>query len=92
MKIFEFFADKNPYDELSGRNKRWVRRVQSVLSPGLLKPEYRKDLESQDIERMVYGHCYVATEAAYHLFAKAEGFVPYMAKVDGSTHWWLVNE
>ena len=36
------------------------------------------------------GHCYAATEAAYHFFAKAAGFVPYVAKnEDGSTHWWL---
>jgi len=92
MKIFDFLEDKNPYEELSGRSKLWVRRVQSVLSPDLLKPKYRRDLDSHDLERMSYGHCYVATEATYHLFAQSEGFVPYMAKLVDSTHWWLVNE
>lgn len=92
MSILDVFKEKNPNEELSGQNKRWIRRIQSVLSMDLLKPDYRKDLKPEDIVCMVYGHCYVATEAAYHLFAKSEGFVPYMAKIGDSTHWWLANE
>lgn len=39
------------------------------------------------------GHCYVATEAYYHLWGKEDGFFPVRAKDDeGITHWWLEND
>jgi hypothetical protein len=35
----------------------------------------------------------VAVEAAYHLFARDEGYVPYVFKhPNGTTHWWLVQQ
>jgi len=35
------------------------------------------------------GHCYVASEAYYHIVGKEEGFQPCQMKVDGVSHWWL---
>jgi hypothetical protein len=35
------------------------------------------------------GHCYVASEVAYHLFAKDLGYKPYVMRIDGDTHWFL---
>lgn len=34
-------------------------------------------------------HCYVMVEAAYHGFAKAEGFEPFVHKHKTGSHWWL---
>ncbi len=94
MSIFNtLFGRSNPFDKLSGSHKKWVNRIHSALSPNLLKPKYRRELDDRDYASITFGHCYVAAEAAYHLFAKEEGFVPYMAKTgEGQTHWWLVNE
>jgi hypothetical protein len=35
------------------------------------------------------GHCYVASEAYYHIVGREDGFQPYQMKVDGVSHWWL---
>ncbi len=64
-------------------------RIQRCLSPNLLKPQYRKIIERDCINVIVWGHCYVATEAAYYLFARDLGYVPYMVKTEDGTHWWL---
>jgi hypothetical protein len=39
------------------------------------------------------GHCYIASEALYHLLSKAdrEIFKPHYIKVEGTTHWYLAN-
>lgn len=40
-----------------------------------------------------YGHCYLATEAAYHLLGgKEEGWKPYQLSQDGESHWFLKHE
>lgn len=68
-----------------------IIRIQQALSLDLLVPSYRA--EPSDTEAYFYatrGHCYVATEAAYHLFGKKAGFVPFFCKhPNGTTHWWL---
>lgn len=38
------------------------------------------------------GYCYVASEAAFHLFAKQIGYRPYQIKHMGVSHWFLQNE
>jgi len=36
------------------------------------------------------GHCYIASEAAYHaLGGKAQGWKPMQMSVAGTPHWWL---
>jgi hypothetical protein len=35
------------------------------------------------------GHCYVASEAYYHIMGYQYGFRPHQMKVDGVSHWWL---
>jgi hypothetical protein len=69
-----------------------IKRIQSVLTPDLLKPEYR----SLNARNPMYGHCYAATEALYYLLQRAPdasryaSFKPHRAKDDqGVTHWWL---
>lgn len=64
-----------------------VDQVLSVLTPDLLKPMYREENEKNP----TFGHCYVASEAIYHLDGKK--LQPYYGKDDrGITHWWLMDE
>jgi len=66
-----------------------IKKIQSVLTPDLLKPAYR----AKNKNNPMYGHCYAASEAAYHLFAKADGYFPVRGRDSrGVCHWWLENE
>lgn len=61
--------------------------LQKALTPGLLKKEYREINKTN----LMYGHCYVASEALYHLL-KTVGVKchPCCGKDSrGITHWWL---
>lgn len=67
-----------------------VDQVRAVLTPGLLKPGYRRLVE-QGAHPMT-GHCYVASEALYALLGgKAAGYKPASLAHEGSIHWWLVS-
>lgn len=50
--------------------------IKRNLTPDLLKSGYS-------------GHCYVASEAYYHIVGKHDGFRPKCMKINGVTHWWL---
>jgi hypothetical protein len=67
----------------------WVRLIQKVLSPDLLKPAYI----TINRDNHMYGHCYAATEALYYLLGgKESGWHPCRGKdTEGITHWWLSN-
>ncbi len=67
-----------------------VSKVRKALSPDLLKPEYREHNKSNPM----YGHCYAASEATYHMLgAEKSGYTPHRAKdSEGTTHWWLKHK
>ena len=71
---------------------RIVKRIQCALSLDLLHRNYRSRTKGKK-QALVWAtrdHCYVATEAAYHLFGKGLGYEPHARRnADGSTHWWL---
>lgn len=71
-------------------NEQLLLRVRETLSPDLLQPRYRKEAIGKCRE---YGHCYVATEALWHLIGgRYSGYRPrYAIDGDGDTHWWLEN-
>src|SRR5690242_552327 len=70
---------------------RLLKQIQGALSIDLLHRNYPADADQ--IYHACLGQCYVATEAAYHLFGREKGFVPYTRRNDKrSTHWWLRNE
>lgn len=53
------------------------RTIKESLTDDLLKPGFS-------------GHCYVASEAYYHLMGgKASGLIPYSMKINGIVHWFL---
>lgn len=75
------FLKKNQIENL-------VKLIQQSLTPDLLKPQYRE----QNATNPMFGHCYVATEAFYHLTKDDyQGrFGIYHGKDDeGIVHWWL---
>lgn len=67
------------------------RVIRSQLDPSLLKKEYR----DENKHNPMFGHCYVATEALYHLirildYGDYMALKPHHGKDDrGITHWWL---
>jgi len=62
------------------------RAIQMSLSAELLKPCYRK-LKRRN---RYTGHCYVASEALYHLLGGSRsGFIPQVLRHEGGTHWYL---
>lgn len=57
------------------------------LTPALLKPKYRHLAAGK---HKTFGHCYVATEALYHMLGGAvSGYVPQVIRHEGGTHWYL---
>lgn len=61
--------------------------VQNCLSDDLLKKCYL-----QGERHPTTGHCYVASEALFHLLGGREHWLSKTGRdADGGTHWWLVN-
>lgn len=58
--------------------------IRANLPEDLLKPEYR------GAARPFTGHCYVASEAYYHMNGGSEaGLKAVRLRHEGSTHWWI---
>jgi len=69
---------------------RYIKLIQKSLSKDLLKKEYRELNDSNPF----FGHCYVATEALYHLLdTEKDEFKPCCGRDDNDiVHWWLQNK
>ncbi len=64
-----------------------VSAIQNSLSDDLRKPKYRGH------ENPLTGHCYVASEALYHLMGgRKSDWVPHNIKHEGDQHWYLKNK
>lgn len=73
------------------QEQRLLRRIRGALSLDLRHPNYPVD--DDEWYSACLNHCYVATEAAYHLHGRAAGYVPYVfSHPNGDTHWWLVQQ
>jgi len=60
--------------------------IRDVLTPDLLKPEWRRRRKPGDPRSK--GHCYAACEALWHLTGKK--LKPKMMRLSADvTHWWL---
>lgn len=66
------------------------------LEDGFLSREWFHKKYNENDQKIVHatsGHCYLATEVAYHLLGgKEEGWKPYHLKQDGESHWFLKHE
>ena len=65
-----------------------VEAIKLSLTPDLLKPEYRKE----NADNPMFGHCYVASEAFYHMMDQKHLRVCYGKDERNITHWWILNE
>lgn len=75
------------YTLSNAKIKKLVHAVQSSLSDDLRKPQYRGH------ENCLAGHCYVASEALFHLLGGAEsGWVPQSIQHEGGPHWYLKHK
>lgn len=66
-----------------------IKKIQSSLSNELLKGRWKN--QSHPLE----GHCYIATEALYHLLGNQEWkpmCASYIDEKGKATHWWLINK
>lgn len=51
------------------------------------------DESEQKVVHATFGHCYLATEVAYHLLGgKEAGWKPFHLKQDGESHWFLKHD
>lgn len=73
-----------------------IRAVVGAVHRALYRPEARALLSTSEAEAVqcgahpFTGHCYVASEAVYHLLGgKAFGLTPMVLRVPGGTHWYL---
>jgi hypothetical protein len=67
-----------------------VEKIVNVLSPDLLKKDYREANKTNS----TYGHCYAASEALYHMLGgAASGLRPARGQdSNGVVHWWLKSK
>jgi len=66
-----------------------VAALPGALTAELLREPYRTWVEKEGAHPFT-GHCYVATEALYHLLGgKAAGWTPMCQQHEGGPHWWL---
>lgn len=73
--------------EMDIQNKL-IKDIKSNLTQDLLKPKYRNSSKNY-----LWGHCYVASEAFYHLSGGSDSnYCPMYMKIDGITHWFLKDD
>ena len=71
----------------STKHRRLCTTLVNNLSPDLLTREWRDKATST-----LSGHCYVASEAAWHVLGgMSSPWRPYVARCGDITHWWLQN-
>ena len=69
---------------MNDRAALMMARIQSALTPDLLRPEWRGRAHPHA------GHCYAASEALYHALGGREaGYRPCVARCEGGAHWFL---
>jgi hypothetical protein len=70
-------------------HKRVEQAVRRALSPELLHEPYRSRVQAGGCDPMT-GHCYVASEALFHLLGgKRAGWTPMFVRHEGEPHWFL---
>jgi len=73
-------------DKANQQEKYLIDRIKKHLEPSLLLPKYRGQ------SHPLAGHCYVASEAYFHLAgAKKSGLKPMQISHEGVSHWFLLN-
>lgn len=69
-------------------NRMAMERVTAALTPDLLREPYRSRVAAG--AHPLTGHCYIASEALYHLLGgKDAGLKAMSIQHEGGPHWWL---
>jgi hypothetical protein len=69
-----------------GRVPELGAAIAAVLTDDLLLPRFR----NAPNRRRLTGHCYAASEAAFHLLGgKDAGWSAYVVRHEGGTHWYI---
>jgi len=81
-----------------GKIRPTIMSIRKNLTDDLLSTKYRRNL-SHNVLSNTTGHCYVASEALYHLLTEVQRrkFKPYYLKIDDMfhqtiTHWYLMTD
>jgi GNAT superfamily N-acetyltransferase len=90
--------DVTPKTVYSPQDSVLKDEIRPVLTKDLLKPQYLKKLKDDD--DISCGQCYAASEAAFHMYGKDNGFKSYVLNSktfpegldEGETHWFLKNK
>jgi hypothetical protein len=98
MTAEEKKTDVTPKIVYSPQDSILKNEIRPVLSTDLLNPQYLKKLKKDD--DISCGQCYAASEAAFHMYGKENGFKSYVLnsktfpeELDkGETHWFLKNK
>lgn len=74
-------------------NNQIKNLIVNNLSDHFLSKEWLGKKKQETNCHSTFGHCYLATEAAYHLLGgKEKGWKPYYLKQDGESHWFLKDK
>src|SRR5665213_1560432 len=66
--------------------RKIIEAIKKNLTPDLLHKDFRNK------SHPLSGHCYVASETAFHIFGKEMGYRPYQMQHEGVSHWFLKND
>src|SRR4051794_19744740 len=78
------------FNRMTREQRRWFNAIRACLTRDLLNKRWRERCSPE--AHRVCGHCYKATEAAFHAFGREAGFQPHVFSFgNGATHWWLAN-
>jgi hypothetical protein len=78
------------FNQMDCTQRRWFDAIRASLSRDLLSSTWRKKVPVGS--HRVCGHCYIATEAAFHAFGRQAGFKCYVVSLGGGgTHRWLAH-
>lgn len=67
--------------------------IEDCVSDDLLDKKWLKYKKQHPNKHKLFGHCYVVSEAAYHLLGgKEQGWTPQHVKVCGVPHWFLKHK
>ena len=91
-------TDVTPKTVYSPQDSILKDEIRPVLTKDLLKPQYLNKLKEDD--DISCGQCYAASEAAFHMYGKDNGFKSYVLNSktfpegldEGDTHWFLKNK
>lgn len=74
---------------MQSRRAPTASEIQAALTPDLLREPWRSRVRAGQCDPMT-GHCYVASEAYYHLHGgRAAGLKPMSIQHEGMPHWWI---